>query len=224
MPTMQTVMNTDNAARLALFDRRRKHYRLHRSGLSIEEVARRTGYPASTAADDIYFVAESGGYSEYGLGQRGRQAVFLETWADLDASKGEAWEAWFDSKNAQRKERVKRVENGETVIVETVTETTTSPGDPRFLGVVTDTAYKMAVLAGFVSDGQGGRATVGAADESDGEDDTVAIVEVGDRQQAAAVAGKRYCRLGVVEGVVVGRDESGAAVTVEAADGGESGG
>jgi hypothetical protein len=88
--------------------------------------------------------------------------------------------------------------------------------------LVTDTAYKMLVLAGFVSDGQGGRAAVGAADESDGEDDTVAIVEVGDRAQAAAVAGKRYCRLGVVEGTVVGRAESSDEVTVEAADGGES--
>jgi hypothetical protein len=117
-------------------------------------------------------------------------------------------------------ERVRQSESGGVVTVETVTETRTSPGDPRFLSIVTDTAYKMLVLAGFVSDGQGGRATVGAGDESDGEDDTVAIVEVGTREQAAAVAGKRFCRLGVVEGAVVGRgDESGEG----AAGGDESG-
>ena len=214
----------DNLLRLAAFDRRKRHYRLHRSGMAVDEIARKTGCDERQVALDICWVADNGGFDGCGLTRRNRSTVLLENWAEFEATKGEAWEARHDRKLAQRMQRVRRSESDGVVTIETVTETRTSPGDPRFLSLVTDTAYKMLVLAGFVSDGQGGRAAVGAADESDGEDDTVAIVEVGDRQQAAAVAGKRFCRLGVVEGVVVGRDESGEAVTVEAADGGESGG
>ena len=209
----------DNYLRIIAFDRRKRHYRAYRSGLTVDEIARKFECDVQTVANDICWVADNGGYSEMCLSRMTRQAVFLGNWADLDAAKDESWEAWHKSKLEQVSEKVKTITRGDEVTTEVTVEKRSSAGDPRFISSVTDTVYKQMVLAGFVSDGQGGRATVGAGDECDGEDDTVAIVEVGDRQQAAAVAGKRFCRLGVVEGAVVGRDESGEAVTVEAADG-----
>jgi hypothetical protein len=187
--------------------RKRKHYLLHRSGKDAAEIASLTGWDIETVTGDIEGVRVNGGFDADILG-KGRVALFLEAWADLEASKAAAWEAWEKSTSPQVTVKTKRGGVGEGTYWEKTKETRSQTGDPRYLAAAADALHRQLVLAGLVSDGQGGRAPVHAADELDGDDDTVAIVEVGDREQAASVAGKRFCRLGVVEGQVVGSESS----------------
>jgi hypothetical protein len=207
-----TVLISDKSdlmGRNDLIRRRQEHYALFKAGLTIDEIAARSGSPASTVDVDITHVRTNGGF-EQSIGKLGRVALFVESWADLETVKTEAWKSWARSKEDQVIRRKKSGGKGESEWWEESEEVRTTPGDPRYLSAVSDALYRQMVLAGFVSDGQGGRAPVGAADGEDMEDDTVAIVEVADREQAAAVNGKRFCRLGTVDGEVVGRP--GAAV------------
>jgi hypothetical protein len=213
MGLVESANSPDIAIWSKVVQRKQRHYTLWKAGRDAEDIASITGSDVETVCRDIREVKESGGFAGHIL-DRGRVALFMEAWADLEATKAAAWEAWEKSTRPQVTTKVKKGGRGEDDYWERSKEVRSQTGDPRYLAAASDALHRQMVLAGFVSDGQGGRAPVHAADELDGDDDTVAIVEVGDRQQAAAVVGKRFCRLGVVEGQVVGRESSdeGAAV------------
>ena len=192
--------------------RRAKHYRMYRGGKSLHDIAESTGYPMSQVSDDIRYVEAHGGPDESSLMNRGRIGAFVMAWGEYEYLKSEALGAWVRSQDPIITRRNRTVTRGEEVTVEETIEERSAVGDPRFLAQAETCLRQQTIMAGFVSDGQGGRAPVGGADDGDDENE-VAIVEVGSRAEAAALEGVRYVRLGgapTVDGSVVEVEDGSA--------------
>lgn len=191
--------------------RRQRHLVLYRAGISLEQIAKATGFAIRQIEQDVGEGALTLRKEFDEILSLNRRDALAGMWLTMDGVKFEAWQAWVRSQMGTEKRRTKRTIDGDgNESTEEIVETVTSAGDPRFLSLVSDTVWRQAQLAGFVSDGQAGRGAVGSDEPEVSEEDTVAIVEVGTREEAAAVAGKRFCRIappdespGVVEGQAV---------------------
>ena len=220
----------DLLADIVVQNRVKRHWQMFETGMDPQRIADISGFSLDIVKEDVLRGKRHGSAEERGRAilVQSKQGVFVEVWSVLDSVRREGFGAWYRSQLPQRMVRVKESRDSDgRESWEQVTEERTTPGDPRFLSQVSDAVWRQAQLAGFVADGGAGRGPVGAehGDTVD-ESDTVAIVEVSSRAEAAAVAGKRYCRIsGPSEGAVVDAvSVSAAAEVVEGAGSGPSAG
>ena len=203
--------------------RRARHYALFRAGKKVNEIAKSTGCDPDMIDNDISHWEQAGGDTAPLV--LGRAGTFLKAWSEYELIKYVSFTAWEKSQKPQRTKRTKTTTKGDETTIEELRESRDSAGDPRFLAQFESALRQQNILAGFVSDGQGGRSTVAAADV-EGDDDSVAIVEVGSRAEAAALDGVRFVRLGgagIIDGQVlevVERAQAGGTVQPAGDDGG----
>ena len=201
----ELVIHDEELKELTLNERRRRHYGLFRLGQEVKQISRATGYGEETVRRDIMWCRKNGGIDP--LMRRGD--VFAAIWTELEFVKSEAYGGWVRSQVPVRIEKTKKVVTAEETREEHSVETREQAGDPRFRGIVETVVQKQAILAGFVSDGQSGRAATRVSEVDD--DDTVAIVEVANREEARKLSGKKFCRLAISEDIIEGKVADGEA-------------
>ena len=193
-----------------------------KQGMIPADIAVATGFDRELVEHDIRGRALASEKDE--LLSEGKANIFAAMWQRLEHLQNEAYSGWVRSQLVQRIVRIRKQRDDEgRKTWEKVTEERSTPGDPRFINSASDCLWRQAQLAGFVADGGAGRGPVGAehGDTVD-ESDTVAIVEVSSRAEAAAVQGKRYCRIsGPEQGAVI--DAVSVSAAVEVVEGAASG-
>jgi hypothetical protein len=190
----QAEMTDQGHEHPSLLDRRRRAFRLHKLGQSLELISKDVGVSTVQVWKDIKWC------EQHAVDCLRSDAVVAlsEAYSELEFLKREALDGWIRSQLPKKTRTRKRVnEKGAKVEREEVTaQSVRQAGDPRFLERATDCLWRQAALLGMVEDGKQGRVAGGrAADDDVSMDDMVAIVEVGTREQAALVFGRRYCHI-----------------------------
>jgi hypothetical protein len=181
----------------SLLDRRRRAFRLHKLGQSLEVIAKDVRVSTVQVWKDIKWVERHA----VDCVRSDAVVALSEAYSELEFLKREALDGWIRSQ-LPKTTRTRRRVNGKGTDVEREEVTAQSvrqAGDPRFLAQAQDCLWKQAVLLGMVEDGKQGRLRGSAADD-ESLDDVVAIIEVETREQAGIVYGRRYCRIAVNEG------------------------
>jgi DNA-binding CsgD family transcriptional regulator len=176
-----------------LIERRREVYRLHQLGVSLRRIAEQLGVALATVQRDIRWVETQGAAVLAGKAAE----LFSEVWARYGVLYKEAIDGWVRSQEGTVTNTTKKVDRDDSDGRAEVTEQRkSSAGDPRFLTVAEACLAKQALLAGLVQDAKGGKPVVREVERGEeSDDDTIAIVEVTTREEAAALEGKRYCRI-----------------------------
>jgi hypothetical protein len=190
--TIKPDVNT--AAGFLLIERRRKAYRKHQLGQSLTAIAEEFNVHPSTIFRDIRWVESEGA----AVLAESTRALYSEVWAKYDALYQEAMMGWVRSQQDTVTSTNKTVEGGGNSDGrnETSEQKKTSAGDPRFLTMAEACLAKQALLAGFVQDAKSGKPVLRESTEDESDDgDVIEIIEVTNREEAAALEGKRYCRI-----------------------------
>lgn len=175
-----------------VLDRRQQAFRLRERGMTLKAIGRELGVSDAQVLRDLRWIETRG--ASFLAGKAAE--LFSEVWARYGVLYREAFDAWLRSQEDTVTTTTKSSDGESGARAESSEQRKTSAGDPRFLTVAEACLAKQALLAGLVQDAKEGRATVREVDRAaGGDDDTIAIVEVSSRPEAAALEGKKYCRI-----------------------------
>lgn len=197
---------------LSLLDRRKRAYRLHKLGQTLETISKDVGVSTVQVWKDIKWC------EQHAIDCIRSDAVYAlsQAYAELDFLKREALDAWIRSQLPKKIRTRKQINEKDTNTdrQEVTAQSVRQAGDPRFLDQAKDCLWKQAILLGMVEDGKQGRVR-GAGSDDDTYEDLVAIVEVETRGQAAMLFGKRYCRIASNQDMVDDTPETNQDETAE---------